>query len=54
MHTLPNVHNKISLSANIFVFRYYLTWPVSVDVKINYNKTILFPAVTICNENAFR
>lgn len=34
--------------------QYYLSWPVSVDVKINYNDSVLFPAVTICNSNAFR
>jgi hypothetical protein len=25
-----------------------------VNVKINYNQTLDFPAVTICNQNAFR
>ena len=33
---------------------YFLSWPVAVDVKINYNDTIVFPAITICNQNAFR
>ncbi|KAK2139891.1 hypothetical protein LSH36_1575g00011 [Paralvinella palmiformis] len=33
---------------------YYYSFPVSVNVKINYNKSIRFPAVTICNQNAFR
>ena len=33
---------------------YYHSYPVSVNVKINYNKSIRFPAVTICNQNGFR
>ncbi|ELT94811.1 hypothetical protein CAPTEDRAFT_212993 [Capitella teleta] len=33
---------------------YYYDWPVTVNVKINYNDTIRFPAVTVCNQNAFR
>ncbi|XP_074662453.1 uncharacterized protein LOC141914994 [Tubulanus polymorphus] len=28
--------------------------PVSVNVKVNYNDTLRFPAVTICNHNDFR
>ena len=32
----------------------YLRYPVTVNVKINYNTTIRFPAVTICNQNDFR
>ncbi|CAI9741142.1 degenerin del-10 [Octopus vulgaris] len=33
---------------------YYYSWPVTVNVDINYNKTLIFPSVTICNQNAFR
>ena len=33
---------------------YYLARPVTVNVKVNYNSTLRFPAVTICNQNAFR
>ena len=33
---------------------YYRSWPVAVNVKINYNDTLTFPAITICNQNAFR
>ena len=32
----------------------YLTFPVFVNVKVNHNDTLRFPAVTICNLNAFR
>ncbi|CAH1801999.1 unnamed protein product [Owenia fusiformis] len=35
-------------------FLYYFSYPMSVTVKINYNTTVTFPAVTICNQNAFR
>ena len=33
---------------------HFLSWPVSVDVKINYNESILFPVVTLCNINTFK
>ncbi|CAH1802002.1 unnamed protein product [Owenia fusiformis] len=35
-------------------FLYYFSYPMSVTVKINYNTTLTFPAVTVCNQNAFR
>ena len=33
---------------------FFRSWPVNVNVEINYNKTLQFPAVTICNQNSFR
>ncbi|CAC5411235.1 unnamed protein product [Mytilus coruscus] len=33
---------------------YYNRWPVTVNLGVNYNKTLQFPAVTICNQNAFK
>ena len=33
---------------------FYYDWPVNVNVKINYNQSLVFPAVTICNQNAFK
>lgn len=33
---------------------YYYTWPVTVNVEVNYNKSLVFPSVTICNQNQFR
>ncbi|KAL8564936.1 hypothetical protein ACOMHN_019839 [Nucella lapillus] len=33
---------------------YYHNKPVTVDVRINFNTSLHFPAVTICNQNAFR
>ena len=33
---------------------YYRSNPVNVNVKINYNQSLVFPAVTICNQNAFK
>lgn len=33
---------------------YYRSNPVNVNVKINYNQSLEFPAVTICNQNAFK
>ena len=33
---------------------FFGSWPVNVNVEINYNKSLLFPAVTICNQNSFR
>ncbi|KAL5014523.1 hypothetical protein ScPMuIL_008793 [Solemya velum] len=33
---------------------YYSQSPVNVNVKVNYNQSIVFPAITICNQNAFR
>uniref|UniRef100_K1QLG3 Amiloride-sensitive cation channel 2-B, neuronal n=1 Tax=Magallana gigas TaxID=29159 RepID=K1QLG3_MAGGI len=32
---------------------YFRSNPVNVNVKINYNQSLEFPAVTICNQNAF-
>ncbi|XP_064628199.1 uncharacterized protein LOC135487905 [Lineus longissimus] len=32
----------------------YYSWPVTVNVKVNYNETLVFPAVTVCNQNSFR
>ena len=32
----------------------YLEYPVTVNTRIVYNKTVTFPAVTICNQNVFR
>lgn len=29
----------------------YLLWPTTVDLRIQYNATLRFPSVTICNEN---
>jgi len=34
--------------------QYFYSLPLNVNVKINYNQTLDFPAVTICNQNAFR
>ena len=31
--------------------KYYMTYPTTVNLKINFNKTMLFPIVTVCNEN---
>ena len=33
---------------------FFGSWPVNVNVEINYNKTLKFPAVTICNQNSFK
>ncbi|XP_052067261.1 uncharacterized protein LOC127706646 [Mytilus californianus] len=33
---------------------YYLQSPVNVNVKIHHNTSLIFPSVTICNQNAFR
>ena len=33
---------------------FFRSWPVNVNVEINFNKTLKFPAVTICNQNSFR
>ena len=33
---------------------FFGTWPVNVNVEINYNKTLEFPSVTICNQNSFK
>ena len=33
---------------------HYLSRPVSVNLKHIHNNSMLFPAVTICNQNAFR
>ncbi|GFO35314.1 acid-sensing ion channel 5-like, partial [Plakobranchus ocellatus] len=33
---------------------YYYSWPVTVNVKINFNESLQFPTVTICNQNSFR
>ncbi|XP_074662873.1 uncharacterized protein LOC141915288 [Tubulanus polymorphus] len=33
---------------------YYYEYPVTVNVNVEYNTTLKFPAVTICNLNSFR
>jgi len=33
---------------------FFYSRPINVNVKINYNQSLAFPAVTICNQNAFR
>ena len=33
---------------------FFRSWPVNVNVEVNYNKTLTFPTVTICNQNSFR
>ncbi|XP_061183635.1 acid-sensing ion channel 5-like [Saccostrea echinata] len=33
---------------------YFYSYPVTVNVKVNYNRTLEFPAVTICNQNAYK
>ncbi|XP_005111008.2 uncharacterized protein LOC101857070 [Aplysia californica] len=33
---------------------HYYSYPTSVNVHVNFNKTLAFPAITICNQNAFR
>ena len=33
---------------------FFRSRPVNINVEINYNKTLKFPAVTICNQNAFK
>ena len=31
--------------------RYYLSHPTSINLEAKYNRTLQFPAVTICNQN---
>ena len=33
---------------------YYWQDPISVNIEVNYNQTLQFPALTICNQNLFR
>ena len=33
--------------------QYFLTYPNTVAVSVNFNNSLLFPIVTICNENVF-
>ena len=33
---------------------HYYSLPINVNVKTNYNQSLKFPAITICNQNAFR
>ncbi|XP_048752187.2 uncharacterized protein LOC125663832 isoform X3 [Ostrea edulis] len=33
---------------------YFASNPISVNVRINHNQSLAFPAVTICNQNAFK
>ncbi|XP_060080911.1 uncharacterized protein LOC132560265 [Ylistrum balloti] len=33
---------------------YYYAMPINVNVRVNYNASLLFPTVTICNQNAFK
>ncbi|KAK3759098.1 hypothetical protein RRG08_040652 [Elysia crispata] len=33
---------------------YFYSYPVTVNVHVNFNRTLAFPAITLCNQNAFR
>ncbi|XP_071161145.1 degenerin-like protein del-10 [Mytilus edulis] len=33
---------------------YYYSWPMTVNMKMNFNRTLKFPAITLCNQNAFK
>ncbi|XP_035825598.1 acid-sensing ion channel 2, partial [Aplysia californica] len=33
---------------------FFYSYPVTVNVHVNFNKTLAFPAFTVCNQNAFR
>ncbi|KAK7480846.1 hypothetical protein BaRGS_00027932, partial [Batillaria attramentaria] len=33
---------------------YYYKHPTTVNVNVNFNKSLMFPSLTICNQNAFR
>ncbi|OWF39662.1 Acid-sensing ion channel 2 [Mizuhopecten yessoensis] len=33
---------------------YYYSLPMDVNFRVNYNTSLLFPAVTICNQNSFK
>ncbi|KAK7093192.1 hypothetical protein V1264_006988 [Littorina saxatilis] len=33
---------------------YFAAMPVTVDVRVNFNTSLHFPAITICNQNTFR
>jgi len=33
---------------------FYLTFTMSVSVEVNYLNRLRFPAVTFCNQNAFK
>ena len=33
---------------------FFFSWPVNMNVEINYNQSLAFLTVTICNENAFK
>ena len=33
---------------------YFYHYPVTVNVKVNFNKTLHFPSLTLCNQNTFR
>nr|KAG5696218.1 hypothetical protein BaRGS_021703 [Batillaria attramentaria] len=33
---------------------YYQKNPVTVNVNVNFNKSLVFPSLTICNQNSFR
>ena len=33
---------------------YYRSRPLTIEVTLHHNQTLRFPAVTLCNTNAFR
>ncbi|KAL8606586.1 hypothetical protein ACOMHN_009471 [Nucella lapillus] len=33
---------------------YYYNYPLTVNVHVNFNQSLLFPSVTLCNYNSFR
>jgi hypothetical protein len=33
---------------------YFITWPVSVNIEVTINETVVFPAIMFCNTNSFR
>ncbi|XP_064614121.1 uncharacterized protein LOC135477846 [Liolophura sinensis] len=33
---------------------HYYKWPTTVNVAVNFNNSLRFPAITLCNQNTFR
>ena len=50
------VLTSVGLFCYLFIQRlnYHFTFPKAVNVEVIYNKTLPFPAVTVCNQNLFR
>ena len=47
-------------TAGVFIFlatsklQVFYSWPKTVNVEVTFTESLPFPAITVCNQNAYR